>query len=68
MSQTGLTHADSVSLTINTPPVAPDALHGGLPPLQGLSELVAEGLKQVQEADINRVFGNFEFAGCPTTR
>ena len=42
-----------------------DVGHAGLPPLRGTPEVVAERLKQVQEAGINHVFGNFGFAGLP---
>ena len=42
-----------------------DPGHAGLPPLRGTPEVVVERLKQVQEAGINHVFGNFGFAGLP---
>ena len=42
-----------------------DVGHAGLPPLRGTPEVVAERLKQVQDAGINHVFGNFGFAGLP---
>ena len=42
--------------------------HAGLPPLRGTPEVVAERLKQVQEAGINHVFGNFGFAGLPHSK
>ena len=45
-----------------------DVGHAGLPPLRGTPEVVAERLKQVQEAGINHVFGNFGFAGLPHSK
>ncbi len=42
-----------------------DLGHAGLPPLRGTPEVVIERLKEVQEAGINHVFGNFGFVGLP---